>query len=178
MKYYRYLDLDCSVASAKLAVYVQDNARAILEDQQHSSWKSVNTQDVLSKVPELVDLFKPLNLIIKYLAFFVTEQPYGTIHIDHDRQSNSRINIPVLNCEKSETRFFTVTAPPVKVLQENGVPLLQLNLEACVQVDQFVLTGPVVFRNDHPHQVVNINGAQPRISCTIGFYQDLEYLLA
>jgi hypothetical protein len=178
MKYYRYLDLDCTAAAAGLAAYVQDNAQAILEDQQYSAWKNVNTQDVLAKVPELVDLFKPLTLTIKYLAFFVTEQPYGTIHIDHDRQSNSRINIPVLNCEKSETRFFTVTEAPVKVLQKNGVPLLQLNPDTCVLVDQFRLTGPVVFRNDQPHQVVNINGIQPRISCTIGFYEDLEYLLA
>ena len=40
MKYYRYLDLDCTAAAAGLAAYVQDNAQAILEDQQYSAWKS------------------------------------------------------------------------------------------------------------------------------------------
>lgn len=176
MKYYKYLDIDCSIVSPKLIKYVYDNSDLILESQKSSSWKSVNTQDVLNKVPELIEMFTPLSLTIKYLAFFITDIPYGTIHIDHDTQSNCRINIPVLNCDSSETRFFTISEEPVKVLQKNGIPLLKLNPLACTQVDKFELTKPVVFRNNQPHQVVSYNENQPRISCTIGFHENLEFL--
>jgi hypothetical protein len=176
MKYYKYLDIDCSKVSPKLAQYILDNSESILESHQNSAWKSVDTQDVLDKVSELDKMVSPLGITIKYLAFFVTNTQYGTIHIDHDMQSNCRINIPVMNCENSETRFFTVSEEPVKVLQKNGIPLLKLNPLACLQVDKFELTRPVVFRNDQPHQVVSYNEIQPRVSCTIGFHENLEFL--
>lgn len=176
MKYYNYLDIDCSKASPKLAQYVYENSELILELQKNSAWKSVDTQDVLGKVPELIEMVKPLNITIKYLAFFITDMPYGTIHIDSDRQSKCRINIPVVNCDDSETRFFIMSEEPIKVLQKNGISLLKLNPAACTQVDKFELTRPVVFRNDQPHQVVSYNEIQPRISCTIGFYENLEFL--
>ena len=178
MKYYRYLDIDCSKISPKLVQYIYSNSESILESQQNSAWKSVNTQDVLDKVPELIEMVTQLNLTIKYLAFFITDIPHGTIHIDHDTQSKCRIIIPVLNCDESETRFFTISEEPVKVLQKNGIPLLRLNPLACTQVDKFELTRPVVFRNNQPHQVVSYNKTQPRISCTIGFHENLEFLFA
>jgi hypothetical protein len=176
MEYYKYLDLDCSTVSPKLVKYVYDNSALILNNQKNSSWKAVNTEDVLSKVPELIEMFAPLNLTIKYLAFFITEKQNNTIHTDADTQSNSRINIPVLNCEKSETRFFTITEKPVMAKQDNGIPFLMINPLDCTQVDKFELTRPVVFRNNQPHQVVSFNEVQPRISCTIGFHEDLEFL--
>jgi|APFre7841882654_1041346.scaffolds.fasta_scaffold315291_1 hypothetical protein len=176
MKYYKYLDIDCSEVSPKLVKYIYDNSELILHSQQSSAWKAVDTKDVLIKVPELMEMVKPLDITIKYLAFFITEMQYGTIHIDHDTQSNCRINIPVLNCDNTETRFFTISEEPVKVLQKNGIPLLKINPLACTQVDKLELTRPVVFRNNQPHQVVSFNKSQPRISCTIGFYEDIEFL--
>ena len=176
MQYYKYLDIDCSAASPKLAKYVYDNSVQIFQDQKNSSWASVNTEDVLDKVPELIEMVRPLNITIKYLAFFITDLQINTLHIDADTQSNCRINIPVLNCENSETRFFTITEEPVLTKQKNGIPFLMLNPLACTQVDKFELTRPVVFRNNQPHQVVTYNEIQPRISCTIGFHEDLEFL--
>jgi hypothetical protein len=175
MKYYKYLDLDCSTVSTKLAQYVYENSALILSNQKNSAWNPANKEDVLAKVPELGELFKPLNITIKYLAFFITDLPINAIHID-DTQSNCRINIPVLNCEKSETIFFTTTEEPVMAKQKNGLSFLMLNPLACTQVDKFELTRPVVFRNNQPHQVVSFNEVQPRIACTIGFYEDLEFL--
>jgi hypothetical protein len=176
MKYYKYLDIDCSTVSHKLAQYVYDNSALILSNKKNSAWNPVNKEDVLAKVPELGELFKPLNITIKYLAFFITEKQDNTIHTDGDTESNLRINIPVLNCEKSETRFFTITEEPVMVKQGNGILVLMINPLACTQVDKFELTRPVMLRVNQPHQVVSFNEVQPRISCSIGFYEDLEFL--
>ena len=176
MEYYRYLDIDCSTVGPKLVKYVYANYASLFNDQYSSSWKAVNTEDVLAKVPELIEMVAPLNLTIRYLAFFITEKQNNTIHTDADTQSDCRINIPVLNCEKSETRFFTITEEPVMAKQDNGIPFLMINPLACTQVDKFELTRPVVFRNNQPHQVVSFNEVQPRISCTIGFHEDLEFL--
>jgi hypothetical protein len=85
--------------------------------------------------------------------------------------------MPVLNCENTETRFFTTSTDPIKVLQPNGIPLLKLNPLSCTQVDQYYLDRALVFRNDCPHQVISNNPIGPRISFTMGFVENIEYLL-
>lgn len=177
MKYYKYLDLDWQPAAIKLKEYILTVNRAILANPKSTSWKPTDLGEVLAYAPELIDMVKPLNITIRYLAFFVSDYKQGTLHIDADLYSKCRINIPILNCENTETRFFETTADPIKTLQPNGVPLYNLDPSKCKQVDQLYLTQAVVFRNNAPHQVVSSNPNLPRISCTMGFNEDIEYLL-
>jgi hypothetical protein len=176
MKYFKYLDLEYKNVADKLLAYIYDNADTILYSHNYA-WKEVDTADVLNKVPELIEMFTPLSLNIKYLAFSITKVSHGSIHIDNDKFSKCRINIPLLNCDKSETKFFTVDESPTLVVQPSGITLLKVNPDRCVHVNQYYLTQPVVFRNSEPHQVVSYNENQPRIICTIGFHEDIEYLL-
>jgi len=177
MKYYKYLDLNFETVSAKLNDYINKHSQLFLVDQRTSSWKSVDLTDLLKDVPELSEMLAPLNITLRYAAFFVSDYATGTLHIDHDINSNCRIIIPVLNCENTETRFFTTSAAPEKVLQPNGIPLLKLDPSKCTHVDQYYLDKPLIFRNDQPHQVVSNNPNNPRISFTMGFVEDIEYLL-
>lgn len=178
MIYYKYLDLDFELVAEKLKDYIYKHSESFLVNQRTSSWKPVNIIDVLLDVPELLDMIRPLNLTIKYAAFFVSDYPVGTLHIDHDVNSNCRMIIPVLNCEKTATRFFTTSVEPKKVLQHNGIPLLILDPSKCTYADEYHLTKAVIFRNDQPHQVVSNNPTNPRISFTLGFNEDIEYLLS
>ena len=177
MKYYKYLDLDWQPASEKLKEYIFKVNTAILSNPRSTSWKPTNLNEVLAYAPEVIEMVKPLNITIRYLAFFVSDYQQGTLHIDADNYSKCRINIPILNCENTETRFFETTAEPIKTLQPNGIPLYNLDPAKCIQVDHLCLTQAVVFRNNKPHQVVSNNSNLPRISCTIGFNEDIEYLL-
>ena len=177
MKYYKYLDLNWQPSAAKLKDYFYKHEQTFLSDLAQSGWKPTNTLDIIRHVPELLDMLAPLMVRIRFIAFFVTEHQYGLIHIDDDDYSKVRLNIPIINCEDTETRFFTATEPSEKIMQSNGIALHNLNPNACKQVDQYYLTQPVLFRNTEPHQVVSNNILQPRISCSIGFYQDLSYLL-
>ena len=176
MKYYKYLNLNFEPAALKLKDYIYKHSDNFLVNQHNSSWKSVNIIDVINNVPELLSMIKPLNLTIKYGAFFVSSYSSGTIHIDHDVNSKCRIIIPVLNCENTQTKFFTTTDEPVKVLQDNGIPLLKLDPSKCTWADEYHLTKAVIFRNDQPHQVTSNNLNTPRISFTIGFVEDIEHL--
>lgn len=175
MKYYNYLDLNWKPVAEKLNQYIETKP-ALLEFS--SSWKNLDAKDVLVNIPELQEMFNPLGITVKYLALFITNYKVGTIHVDADNQSKCRINFPVLNCELTETRFYVNNGPSIRVQQPNGVPLLRLLPSQCTLVDQFYLErGAVVFRNTEPHQVVSNNPMQPRISCTVGFHEDIEYLL-
>ena len=46
----------------------------------------------------------------------------------------------------------------------------------CTSVDHFKLTQPVLFRTIEPHKVI-CNHDKLRIACSLGFYENLEYLL-
>lgn len=177
MRYYKYLDINWQPVAEKIKNYITSERTEFLTPLMSSSWRNLNVSEMLAVVPELRELFAPLGLTIHHMAFFVSDYAVGTIHIDHDMHSNCRINIPILNCENTETRFYKTLVEPIKVLQANGVPLLKLDPSKCVHVDQFYLTQAVVFRNDQPHQVVSNNPNRPRISCTIGFNEDIEHLL-
>jgi hypothetical protein len=176
MNYFKYLDLNWQPSAVKLKQYIYDNEQDLLTGF-HSSWKAVDTNDVISKVPELIDMVLPLGVTIRYVAFFISNYPVGTIHIDADTYSKVRINIPIINCEHTETRFYTTSAPLIRVLQQNGIPLFKIDPTKCTHVDQFYLTQAVLFRNTEPHQVISNNLVHPRISCTIGLNEDLSYLL-
>jgi hypothetical protein len=177
MKYYTYLDLDWQASSKKLKEYIYKDNPHLLIQATKGSWQVVDTEELLKKVPELVEMVRPLGVTIRYVAFFISNYPIGTIHIDADQYSKCRINVPIDNCENTETRFFQTTEEPVKIFQNNGVPLFQINPDKCVHVDQFYLTQPVLFRNTEPHQVISNNPIHPRISCTISLHEDLSYLL-
>lgn len=176
MNYYKYLDLNFQPVTDKLKIYLSKHSE-LLRNPSLASWKPADIDYLLKEIPELYDMVKPLNLTIKYGAFFVSDYAIGTLHVDHDIRSTCRLIIPVMNCENTETRFFTTTKPPVKFIQPNGIPYLKLDPLACTHVDQFYLTKAIVFRNNHPHQVISNNPNIPRVSFTMGFEENTEYLL-
>ena len=176
MIYYRYLDLDYKTSANKLLQYIQEQRPDLLKKDE-LLWKNVDTYDVLAKVPELPQMFESLNISIRFLAFFVSFDPITVLHID-TKYSKARINLPILNCENTETRFYTMPTDSRQLsFQKNGVPFYKLDTTKCEWVDQFYLTQPVVFRNNQPHNVISNNPLTPRVSCTIGFNEDISYLL-
>jgi hypothetical protein len=177
MNYYKYLDLNWQPAAEKLKQYIYKNPWTYLTNLRKSSWKDTDLNTITSNIPELLEMVSPLNVTIRQVSFFISNYPKGSIHIDAESQSKCRLNIPVLNCENTETRFYTTTDEPVLIKQDNGVPLYRITPESCTHVDQYYLTQPVLFRNTQPHQIISNNPINPRISCTIAFHQDLEYLL-
>jgi hypothetical protein len=177
MNYYKYLDLDYKACSQKLKEYIIERDPNLLNRGKVNSWQNGNTIDIINNVPEIIEMLKPLNVTIRMISFYVSYNQ-GLIHIDGDQFSECRLNIPVLNCENSETRFYKSSGDNKKIYQPDGVPFYWLEKNNCTLVDQFYLErGPTLFRNNEPHQVVLNNSNKPRISCTIGFNEELIHLL-
>lgn len=173
-QYFKYLDLDWKIASEKMA-NLYSNSLIKTSKQRKSPWLDVNQQQVIKQVPELVEMVRPLKATIRFIAFFISSGP-GAIHTDSDPYSKCRINIPILNCDDTETQFFKCTGTPILTYLPNGAGLYRIAPETCTLVDAFKLTQPVLFRNTEPHKVV-CNHDRVRISCTIGLHENLEYLL-
>ncbi len=173
MAYYKYLDLDYKPARQKLIQYFLVNPRLL--NGIGGAWVNADTVDLLKKVPELSQLFRPLNLTIERVSFFVMHQPTGTIHIDDDTHY-LRINFPVLNCENTETRFYKTTSSTTKIFQANRMAYHKFDPNECELVDKFTLDRAVVIKTKEPHQVVLLTNKYPRVSCTIAFNEDLTEL--
>jgi len=194
MKYYKYLNLDWVPSANKIKEYIYKNPHLLWNTG--SSWRDIYNdpalwigkennkpqslithQELLNHVPELLDMIAPLNINIRFIGLYVNHKKEGLIHIDEDTYSKCRINIPVLNCENTETKFYTTDIEPITIHQSNGVSLKKINQQNCIYVDSYYLTQAVIFRNTEPHQVVVNHDNMPRISCSIGFFEDIEYLL-
>ena len=173
-------ELNWQPVSDKLKWYITEANTSYLSDTDYSTnmWRYADKTDLFAQVPELKKLFRPMGLTICMVAFFVSGKRSSLIHRDADRNANARINLPIMNCENTETRFFTTTIPPVKRQQSNGVYYWDIDQTSCTHVDSFFLNQPVIFKINEPHQVIGESVTSvPRVSCTIGFKEEIVHLI-
>lgn len=170
MKYYKFLDLEFEHVTEKLKNFYLKN-----EDMFKTFWTDISMLNLMNDFPELQEMFNPLDITIKTVAFVKTTKPVTEIHRDYTTYK-TRINLPVLNCELTETKFYTTNKEPEKLLLPNGITYLCFKDEDCTQVDSLCLSKPTLIKIQELHQVCSNNPNLPRVSCTIGFQEDIEHL--
>jgi hypothetical protein len=174
MIYYKFLNIEWKNTSNDVKQYVLNNS--YLCKSGRGAWVNCDFKDIMEKVPSLQEMFTPLGLTIKRVSLFVMNYKTGKIHIDDDAIHPYRINFPIMNCEHTETRYFTVLEKPLVEEQPNKMKLYSFDSSKCQLADSFELTGPVIIKSQEPHQVVIHHELLPRISCTVAFHEDLESL--
>ena len=173
MKYYKYLDLEYELVCDKIRNYVINDIGV-----PDVFWTQIDKEDILLKIPDLEKMFRPLGLHIYKIAILTAPNPLSTgpIHVDAC-DAKVRINLPILNCNDTVTNFFQTMGDPVKKQLPNNVPFYGFEPEQCTLVDSFCLSRPAAIRIGSPHQIRVLSNAVPRISCTIEFEENIEYLL-
>ena len=170
MKYYRYIDIDYKIILDDVQSYIKNNSSKL-----KSSFNNLNLTDFLNSVPKFPSIFQPLNLTIKTVSVIICNDKFGSIHLDQ-ADCNVRINIPILNCEKSETRFFINHGTTQIRFLENRLPWFYIDPSKCDHVDTLVLDKPAVLRVTVPHQVV-AGDLLPRISISVRFHENIDHLI-
>lgn len=176
MNYFKHLDIDSTlekVVSKKLLDYVNSNRYS-----NSGFWTNVDTRDVLNKVPELIELYKPIGINIKRISFVTAKDKIGDIHIDDPKTAPAiRINIPVLNCEQTSTNFYVSSKPANETRLQSGIYYYKWNEKDCTLVASTCINRSTLIRTNKLHQVCIHTDNMPRITCTIEFYEDLEHLM-
>jgi hypothetical protein len=174
MLYYKKLDLDFNIVAKKTLDYVTSNKNNIT-----SFWNHLNFGNFVKNVPEIITMFSSLNITPIRVSLIVAKKGAG-IHRDTYIKGTptpiARINIPILNCQDSETRFWSTTAEPKLEFLSNGTPYRYLDEKDCVLESILNLDKPTVLRVTEPHSIV-VGKKVPRISLTVEFEEDIEYLL-
>ena len=169
MIYYKYLELDYKHVQNQLKTHIKNNPELIEDGLGH--WR-MSTDWILENT-DIQDLFK---WEIDFIGIFVTHTKKGIIHIDNDSKP-VRINFPILNCDNTTTKYFKLKGDTSFVWQPNGVGFIELQEQDVLEVDEFYLTQAVLMRVLEPHQVCSNGEIFPRVSCTVQFKENLEYLL-
>ena len=86
-----------------------------------------------------------------------------------------RINIPIRNCEYSETTFYTLK-DNVSV-NRNIKDVVLVTEDDCNIVDKVSLRYPTALAVGQYHSVNMTENIFPRISITVGFKEDTSHLL-
>jgi hypothetical protein len=174
MKYYRYLDLDYKNVIDKISPYLLENF-----SKSNSFFVPLNNQNILQKFPEIQKIFDPLNIHVDKLALIVYNSTWHNfIHID-DPEDSTRINFPILNCEKSQTNFYqlkqgrSMKTDPAGILSN----VLYAESQDCVLVDSFCLDQATVLRTNVLHNVTLNPDVSFRISLTAKFKENIDYFL-
>lgn len=179
IKYYKELhDLDWSLAQQQLRDYCLGHEK-YQDVASPTNWWEVYPHpdhEFLDKVPALVELFPDDK--IRSCDFFRCQRPVSSIHTDGSYEIHqARINIPLINCEFSETRYYSTKSEPKHIAYNQHGSYRTAEAESfqedeCELQDSFTLKVPTIIRVDVPHNVV-VNGWRfPRIAATIGFETD------
>lgn len=167
MIYYRELpELDASDLIITTRRYLEKFHSHVLV-QPVPFFQVLNLSNFAKYNPSFDKLFNSIGLTPNFVSALVMHFPHTDIHRDPMTfESSCRINIPILNCEHSETRFFEML--PEKTGQTN-IPESE-----CVMVDKFTLKCPTILKVGHPHQVMMIEKVYPRISLAVNFRENLS----
>jgi hypothetical protein len=127
-------------------------------------------------------IFQPLGFNLLRVSFLIVNEPEIDIHQDKDfipgyPDRSARINIPIINCEKSETRFYSsINWNPITKTLPNGIKYTYHNLEDCKLESTVTVSEPTVLRVRELHNVTT-TGSYPRIALTCAVDPDPIYLL-
>ena len=172
---YKKLDIEYKHVSEKILNYITDN-NVILSSRSfwHNAGHFVNT------IPELQQMFDPLNLTVTDVSILATNETTA-IHVDSSncniREESIRINFPIINCENTITKFYHTEFKGMVTKLSNGLGFTHFHANKCKLIDSYELTQPTVIRVNVPHQVCVTDPMLLRIACTVFFKQNLEFLL-
>ena len=112
---YKFIDIpNHEVISEKICYHVL-NKTTVIKDAVMWSW--INHSSLLADVPELLEVFKNLNLEVGRIAIInAPPKIVGNIHIDNDK--TPRILWPIRNCQGSYTKFYDVD--PDDIINHTG----------------------------------------------------------
>lgn len=181
MQYFKHIDLKgWKPAALKIHKFVKDETKII---QGHAFWNILNREHHQYCYDQLDPIFKEAGFDLLRISFLVLSGDETHIHQDRDRipgfpERIARINIPVINCNGTETKFFSlINHNPVVGTLPNGITYTGHNPEDVKFESSVTINQPTIIRVRELHQVVNHAKLYPRITLTCAVDPDPVYLL-
>ena len=175
MKPFVEIKEDVTDISNEIMDYVSaDDSISLYKD---SPWRFLNTRNLMSSCPALLDFFKQHKLVAKDSAItYITNTNDLPMHVD-EKPVVAKMNFPVLNTQGWTNKWFTVdnleNYPKVKNQFDSEV--YDLSTATGVLLAEYRdMTHPIVFNSSIAHSVEQYSddAKSPRIVASFTFYKE------
>lgn len=148
-------------------------------NKKYRGWTSIRTQKLLEEVPEINELFEVAGFKITNISFFLRNNCLTSPPHSHVGDDLARINIPILNCKGTFTKFYESTEIEELVYNAQGSPLTQLpSFNNVKEIASCEINVPTVLSVKTLHSVIIPPGTVfPRIMISVKVDPDPIYLL-
>lgn len=164
MQYYKeFTDLDISLITTDTIAYLHKYTNCFTRNSNYIfDGIDVDYSQFIKNVPSCQISFATLGLIPVRFMIFILGATSVAMHRDTNATKRSvRINIPILNCEHSETLFFKM-----KSNAEYSPNIIASDYEFA---DRIILRHPTALAVGEAHQVRMLESIFPRISLSVFF---------
>jgi hypothetical protein len=180
MKPFVEIQVDVTEISNEIIDYISaDDSISLYEG---SPWKFLNTRNLMSSCPALLDFFKKHKLVVKDSAItYITNTNDLPMHVD-EKPVVAKMNFPVLNTQGWTNKWFTVdnleNYPKVKNQFDSEVYDLS-TATGVLLAEYHDMTHPIVFNSSIAHSVEQYSddAKSPRIVASFTFHKEpIEWL--
>jgi hypothetical protein len=178
MKYYQKIKINYLEEITRDSLnFVKSFPEIYFRKKENASLYNLPLKDYLDQVPAVSKAFQEFNLICNRSAVYIMyNNKHTSLHKDCDFPK-ARINIPLLNCNNTYTKFYTNVKTKKWINPDSGViSYIVTNLDYTL-IDQVEIDSPTVLRISEVHAVQMDERKIPRICLTLGFNKDPVFLL-
>jgi len=178
-KFFKHIDLPGWEQVADAVLKWTGEQTDFLSNKKYRGWTSIDTRRMIKEVPELEQLFKSAGFNILNISYFLRNDYTLSMPHSHVGDDLSRINIPILNCKETTTKFYKSSASDSLVNNPQGRPLYSLSsFDDDIEIASCEISVPTVLSVKTLHAVVVPPGAAlPRIMISVRVDPDPVYLL-
>lgn len=182
MKYYKKIhieNLDLIIKDCLTYIKTKDD---IYYRKHLATYYPLNLSEFLDSVPLLSLSFKKFELKCNFAAAYVMyKNIHNPIHIDNYEQE-ARINIPILNCKGTYTKFFNkgsfkLAHNKITDMHPHILHVWHPDMKEYKPVDEVEVDCATVMLVNEPHVVYMDEKNAPRITVTLGFDKDPSFLI-
>jgi hypothetical protein len=178
VRYFKHLELPKWEIVTEAILQWTLNNTDFISNKKYRGWIPVDTSEIILRVPSIVELFNAAGFNITNISYFIRHNYEPSPPHSHIRDRLARINIPILNCKGTFTKFYTggeqkLIKNPQGILIKQLVNTDLLKEVACCEIDK-----PTVLSVDTLHSVtVPINMPVPRVMISVQVDPDPVYML-
>jgi hypothetical protein len=177
MEYYKKIDFkNYDAITSKTLSYLETKTHHMDRSKYIGPYIPIDVRGYLEHVPELPEALAEYGLFVETISVYLMWKP-GDVkpHIDYTG-NKARINLPILNCEGTYTKFYNNLITKRMKLNTGATYTVNKNPHPnCV--DQIEMTQAAIVRVSAGHSVEMIAENYPRITLTISTIPDAGTLL-
>lgn len=178
-RHFRHIDLPGWESVTNCILNWTHEKTDFLTNKTYSGWTPIYTRKMLDDLPELEQLFEINGFKITNISYFLRNDYKIVAPHSHVGEDKARINIPILNCQGTFTKFFQGNEIETVINNPQGMPLHQLKSFANLkEIASCEINCPTVLSVKTLHCVIVPPRAKiPRVMISVRVDPDPVYLL-